>query len=175
MPKSLADGRRKLTLLTTKPANPAKPTAAELNGPGAIDASCSILSSDFTWSATDSDKVAEKELCKKSNANSLGASNFQAGITPFRYRDEATGASAPDEGDDVFQATKVKGTELWGYLRNGPDDATEPWAADDEIALGMHVITDEPQAPSDLGGYFKYRVPMEPQDGWPFITVAAGA
>ena len=64
-------------MLTTKPANPAAPTATELNA--GIDLSCDVMASDFTWGATDSDKVAEKALCVENNANALGASNFAAG------------------------------------------------------------------------------------------------
>lgn len=169
MPKSLADGHTKFTILTTEPANPEAPTAAELNA--GIDASCDILASDFTWGATDSDKVAEKALCTENNANSLGASNFAAGITPFRYFD-ATTKNAHATDDAVFQALKVKGTELWGYARKTLKKSTEAWALDDEIYFGAHVITDEPQPPSDQGGYIKYRVPMEVQDGYPNIDVA---
>lgn len=173
MPRSLADGRTKFTILTTAPADPAAPTITELNA--GIDASCNILASDFTWGATDSDKVGEKALCATNNANSIGASNFSAGVTPFRYFDSETGASATDEGDAVFQALKAKGTPLWCYARKTGKLATDTWAADDEIYLGAEVITDEPQPPSDLGGYVKYRVPMEVQTAWPFITAVAGA
>ena len=172
MPKSLADGHTKFTILITEPADPANPTVTELNA--GIDASCNILASDFTWGAADSDKVAEKALCATNNANSIGASNFTAGITPFRYFDATTGAPDP-AADEVFAATKAKGTELWGYARKTGKKSTDPWLAADEIYLGAKVITDEPQPPSDQGGYIKFRVPMEVQEGYPFIAVAAGA
>jgi hypothetical protein len=171
MPRSLADGKTKFTLLTTAPANPAAPTATELNA--GIQADPSILASDFVWGATDSDTVAEKSLRDKNNANALGASNYQAGITPFRYFDDATGAVAPTE-DTVFAAVQEKGTQLWGYARRNGKDADAAWAASDEIFLGAEVITDEPQPPSDLGGYIKFRVPMQVQKAYPFIAVAAG-
>lgn len=171
MPKSLADGHTKLTLLTTKPANPAAPTATELNA--GIDASCDILASDFTWSAADSDKVAEKALCDTSNKNALGASNYTAGMTVFRQFDAATGA-VDVAADDVFQAVRTKGTTLWGYVRKNGKLATQAWAAGDEIPIGLEVVTDTPQAPSDSGGYIKNRIPLEPQQGWDFIAVAAG-
>jgi len=172
MPRSLADGKTKFTILTVAPADPAVPTITELNG--GVDASCALLSSDFLWGATDSDKVAEKALCAVNNANALSASNYQAGMTPFRYFDE-TDASAPTEGDDVFMAIKVKGTLLYGYARKTSKASTADWAADDEIYLGATFVTDEPQPPSDLGGYVKWRVPCEIQMAYPFITaVAAG-
>lgn len=171
MPKSLADGHSKLTFCTDKPADPGNPTAAELNA--GIDASEAILASDFNWSATDSDKVNEKALADTSNANALSASNFQAGVTAFRMFDADTGAVDETE-DEVFQALKVKGTELWGYLRETGKLASAAWATGDEIVLGLHVVTDNPQRPSNAGGYIKRRVPMEPQEGWPEIEVVAG-
>jgi len=173
MPRSLADGKTKFTILTTAPVDPTAPTVTELNA--GIDASCAILSSDFLWGATDSDKIAEKALCTTNNANAIGASNFQVGVTPFRYFDATTGESADDEGDDVFQALKVKGTTLWGYARKTSKSSTDAWAEGDEIYLGGEFVTDEPQPPSDLGGFVKWRVPGEMQTAWPFIEVAAAA
>ncbi|HEX8489315.1 MAG TPA: hypothetical protein VF642_12275 [Propionibacteriaceae bacterium] len=172
MPRSLADGRTKFTILTTKPANPAAPTAAELNA--GIDLSCNILASDFTFGAGDSEKVAEKALCTINNANALGASNFTAGVTVFRAVNKTTGAIDPTE-DAPFAALKTKGTQVWGYARRTGKLATAAWATGDEAFLGADLLTDEPQPPGDLGGYIKYRVPMEVQDAWPFIAVAAGA
>jgi hypothetical protein len=171
MPRSLADGKTKFTLLLEEPADPAAPTAAELNA--GLDFSCDVLASDFLWGATDSDKVAEKALCTENNANALGASNFQAGFTVFRYFDGTTGAPDPTE-DAKFAAVKAKGTPLWGYARKTGKKATAAWAASDEIYLGAEIATDEPQPPSDLGGYVKYRIPAEVQTAWPFISVAAG-
>lgn len=169
MPRSLADGKTKLTILTAKPVNPAAPTVSELED--GIDLSCNILSSDFTWGATDSDKIAEKALCDEGNANAIGASNYQAGITVWRYFDAAGGFDAVE--DAGFEAVKTKGTTLWGYARKTDKPSTAPWEASDEIYLGAEVATDAPQPPSDQGGYIKWRVPMEVQRGYPFIEVAA--
>lgn len=171
MPKSLADGHTKFTILTAKPVNPEAPTAAELNA--GIQMSANVLFSDFTWTAADSDKVAERTLEDTENRNALGASNFTAGFTVFRAFDAATGAVDPAE-DAAYQAAKAKGTTLWGYTRRIGKLAAADWAASDEIALGMEVLTDIPQEPSDAGGYIKKRIPCEPQQGWPDIAVAAG-
>lgn len=169
MPKSLADGHIKLTLLTEKPADPSAPTVAELNA--GIDVSCDVLASDFTWSPTDSDKINEPALCTKNNANAIGRANFQAGITLFRYFDDTT-KNAHSTEDAGFAATQTRGTKLWGYARETAKESTEAWAADDEIYLGLEVDTDSPQR-LDSGGYIKRRIPMEPQNGWENITVAA--
>lgn len=172
MPRSLADGHTKFTILTTEPNDPEAPTVTELNA--GIDASDRILASDFTFGATDSDKISEKSLAAENNANALGAGNFQCAFTPFRYFDATTGA-VDATGDTVFAAAKVKGTELWVYGRRTGKKADAVWAASDEIFLGAHVITDEPQPPSDLGGYIKARIPTEVQEAYPYIAAAAGA
>lgn len=171
MPRSQADGHTRTTILLVEPANPDAPTALELNA--GIFISCNILDSDFTFGATDSDKIAEKAQCEINNSNSLGASNFEAGITPFRYMDATTGASEPTEGDDVFQAVRIKGTEFWMYSRRTSKLSTATWATGDEIYLGARVISDEPQPPTERGGFIKWRVPLEVQAAYPQIDVAA--
>ena len=170
MARVLADGKTKFTVLTTKPLNPAAPTATELNA--GIDLSCDILSSDFTWSATDSDKIAEKALCDEGNANAIGASNYGAGFT--LWRKFATGGGFDDTAEAGWEAVKEKGTTLYGYARQMDKDATEDWAAADEIYLGAEFITDTPQR-TDGSGFIKYRVGAEVQRGYPFIEVGAGA
>jgi hypothetical protein len=168
--RSLADGHIKFTICLTKPAVPALPTTAELAA--GIDASCNILSSDFAWGATDSDKVAEKALCTVNNANAIGASNYQSKITPFRYYDTTT--KNPDAtADAVFAALKVKGITAWGYARRTAKLSTAAWAVGDEIYLGAEFINDTPQPPSDLGGFIKFSCPLEIQNAFDFITLAA--
>jgi hypothetical protein len=169
MPRSLADGHTKFTILTTSPANPAAPTAAELNG--GIDASDRILSSDFTFGPTDSDKVNEKSLAATGNANAIAASNYAAGFSPFRYFNASTGAVDPT-GDVVFTACKTKGTELWCYARRTGKLASAAWASGDEIFFGADLITDNPQPPSDLGGYIKTHIATEVQTGYSYVAVA---
>lgn len=169
MPKSLADGHKKIAILTSAPSNPSAPTTIELNA--GIDASCRILASDFVFGATDSDKVAEKAVCDVNNVNALGASNFQAGMTIFRYFNAGTGVADPTE-DSLFTATKAKGTTLYVYVRETGKLSTAAWASADAIDLGLQVITDQPQPPSDAGGYIKKRIPMEPQASYVNIAVA---
>jgi hypothetical protein len=166
--KSLADGHRKVSILTAAPSNPLAPTVAELNA--GIDATARILAADWTFGAADSDKVQEKSLADINNVNALGASNFAAGMTIFRYFDTVTGA--PDAtGDALWTATKTKGATLYVYERESGKVATTAWATAD-IAFGMQVLTDEPQKPSDTGGYIKRRVPMEPQTAYGLVSVA---
>lgn len=168
MPKSLALAHTKVAILTTAPANAAAPTVAELNA--GISAAAKILDSDFTFGATDSDKVAEKALADANNINALGSSNFQCAFTLFRYFNAGTGAAEPTE-DVLFTATKTKGTNLWVYARRNGKLETAAWATADEIYLGMQVITDTPQE-LDATGYIKKRIPCEPQASYPNIAAA---
>jgi len=170
MARVLADGKTKFTILVTKPVNPAAPTATELNA--GIDLSCDILTSDFTWGATDSDKIAEKALCDSGNSNAICASNFAAGFTLWRKFATAGGFDAATELG--WAAVKAKGATLYGYARQMDKDSTAAWAASDEIYLGAEFITDTPQR-TDGTGFIKYRIPAEVQRGYPFISVAAGA
>ena len=167
--RNLADGKTKYTVLTTRPADPKSPTVAELND--GIDLSCDILTSDFTWSAADSEKVSEKALCDKNNSNALGAGNFSAGITLWRKFDPATGSATPAD-EPGWVALNTKGTEVWAYARETGKDSTEPWAAGDEIYLGGSVLVDSPQR-TDGSGFIKRRIPMEPQSMYENITVAS--
>lgn len=164
----LADGKTKFTILTTKPANPAAPTATELNA--GIDLSLDVLSSDFTFGPTDSDKVAEKPLGGTGNANAIGASNFAAGFT--LWRKFATGGGFDTASETGWAAVKVKGTTVWAYARQMDKAATVAWLAADEIYLGAELTTDTPQR-TDGTGFIKYKVPCEVQNGYPFIAVAA--
>jgi hypothetical protein len=169
MPKSLADGHIKIAILTTAPANIAAPTVGELNA--GIQAASRILASDWLWTPADSDKVAEKAVSDINNVNALGASNFSAGMTIFRYFDAGTGVADAVE-DALFTATKTKGSTLYIYQRKTGKLETAAWATGDEISLGGAVITDLPQEPSDAGGYIKKRIPLEPQQMFPNIAVA---
>lgn len=170
MPRSLADGRTKFTVLTTKPADPAAPTAAELNA--GIHLEERILASDFTFGASASEKVDERALAAKNTARSNAAGNYACAFTIWRYFDSATG-EADEVADIGFQAVKVKGTEVWVYARKTGKDAIDDWTTGDEIYLGAHVQTDTPQPPTDGGGYIKYRQECEVQNAWDFIEVAA--
>lgn len=164
----LADGKTKFTILTTEPANPDAPTAAELNA--GIDLSCKVVASDFNWSATDSEKVNEPALCDDANANSFGKSNYQVGFSLWREYLEAGGADPT--ADAGFEAVKVKGTTLWGYARLSDKKSTEVWATADEIYLGGEFAVDTPQQPQG-GGWVKFRISGEMQQGYDFIEVAA--
>lgn len=154
MPKTLADARTRLAILTTKPDDLGAISVADLDD--GIDASCRILKSDYRLSPAASDTVPDTELCSEGNAVTFGASNYEGSVTPFWYLDE-DGKSDVAE-DEVYQALKEKGTELWFVEREGPR-YDEPWAAGDTYEV-YEVVTDNPQKPSDRAGYIKRVVPL---------------
>jgi len=168
--RSLAEGKIKWTLLVVPPKDPAKPTASELNA--GIDASGSILRSDFNWSNGDSATFAEPSLVDKGDVSSLGSSSYNLGVTVFREWDGADGAADITE-DVVFQTLKAKGTVLHAYARETSKDSGLPWAAGDEIFLGGKIMTDAAQRVSDEGT-IKRRVPLTSQGMFENIAVAAG-
>lgn len=167
MPKTLADARTRLVALTLRPANPASPTVAELEA--GEDLSCRLLKSDYRLSPTSSDTVPDTELCSEGNAVTFGASNYEGSLTPFRYLDEDGKADLLN--DVAWDLLKDKGTELWLYEREGPRYEQAFAAAD--IVDGYEVVTDNPQKPSDRGGYIKRTVPLGVQRAWLNRPVAA--
>lgn len=170
MPRVLADGKTKFTILTTAPADPAAPTATELNA--GIDLSCKVLSEGFEFGPTDSETVDEAALCDEGAAVSFGRSNYSAAFTLWRYFLEAGGAD-PDE-DAGFAAVKAKGATLYGYTRRTDKKATEDWASVDEIRFGAEFTVDNLQ--DQAGGWIKYRIPGAVQRGLViFGQVGAGA
>lgn len=153
--KTLADGRIRLAMLPTVPANIDALKVADLAG--AVDLSCSVMKSDFVLGPTGSGTVDEQEMCKAGEGKAFGPTAYEGSVTVFRYLDEAGKPVAADDG--VFTALRTKGTEVCLVVRTGPD-VSAPWAAGDEYEAYV-VTTDEPQVPSDrFTGYIKWKIPL---------------
>lgn len=163
----LADGKTKWTVLITAPANEASPTATELNA--GIDMSCDILKSDFNWTATDSESIAEDALCDKDTNEAFGKGNYNLGVT--LWRKYATAGGPDDASEAGWAVMKEKGAEFWAYARESDKDSTEDWEAGDEIYLGGKVASDTPQR-LDGTGFIKRRVPIKPRKMHNEIVVA---
>ncbi len=171
MPKSLADGKIKLTMLASAPDDINAIQIGELTA--GEDISCDILSSDYSLGPTDSEAVSEKPLCVEGNVNVPGAANFGTGrISPFRYYDATTGLVDETE-DGVFQDTKEKGTTLYLVERESAKESTADWTEDDEYNY-YEVLTDSPQR-IDMTGYIKRAVPVHVQKHALYKTVVANA
>ncbi len=169
MPRVLADGQTKLSILTEKPANVGAPTAAELNA--GHDMSCAILTSDFEFTAAASDMRDNKTLCQRGNAQRPGARNHNAAATIYREYLEGGGPDEED-ADKGFQAVKAQGTQVWAYGRLTDKRSSEEWAAGDEIYMGGEFLTDTPTRGA-LDDDISFRVQFLPQDVYDFIEVAS--
>lgn len=166
MPKTLAEGRTAVYMLTQKPANPAAITAAEIKAGKNI--TCQILKSGYKLGAVASDTVNEPALCSTGNATAFGAANYEAELTLFDYR-TAEGKTDAEEGS-ALNAMKTRGTTLWLVEREGPLESTE--VATGDVVDVYEVVTDAPQKPQERSGYIKRTIPMGVQRAWEGITVA---
>ena len=165
----LADKKIKLTILTTKPANEAAPTVAELNA--GIEACKKVLSDGFRFSPTASGTASAKALCG-SNEEAFTDSNAELAFTHWRYYLEAGGIDPAD--DELFQAVMTRGTTLWAYMRKTDKPAPTAWVAAEEIRIGARFTVDYLRDPS-TEAYISYEVPTAVEDFWTFRAVAAGA
>lgn len=156
-PKTLADGRIKLVLLSAKPANMKAPTLTELAA--GKDISCRITKADYRLSATGSETVDGTALCDEATVNVFGASNYEGTIAPFRYYNPSKMGQADPDGDFAFQALKEKGTTLWLVERNTGKKHEEDLEAGDEVSV-YEAVTDNWQKPSDSGGFQRRIVPL---------------
>jgi hypothetical protein len=153
--KTLADARTRLTILTTPPADLAAITAAELSA--GIEASCKVAKNGTRFSPTASDTMSDPAFCDEGNAQTLGPSNYEASLAPFLYLDDTTGAYVALD-NAVYEAAGVKGAELVYVLRRGPK-YDEPWAAGDRYKAYV-AVSDNPQEPTETGGYIKENIPL---------------
>lgn len=155
MPRTYAEERTKITVLTEEPLAKYKPTVAELTA--GVDIECRIHRADSKLGATASDTFSDPLLCEGGNPTDFGASNFEGNLTIFWWLDE-TGKSEPLD-DVAMEMFREKGTEVWIYKRTGPKHDVE-WAAGDKPEF-YHAKSDNPQPPSDPNtGYLKQNVPL---------------
>ncbi|MCI7306152.1 MULTISPECIES: phage tail tube protein [Trueperella] len=153
-PKTLADARTKLTVLTVRPKNMKAITVAELTA--GYDIQDFILKSDFQLGPSGSSTISEIELGAPGEGQAFGLSAGSGHVTIFRYLDQD---GKPDpEADVVFSLFKTKGTELTLVRRDGAP-AGQAWKSGDEYSA-FEVTNDDPQFPADGSGYIKRPVPL---------------
>lgn len=170
-PRTLAEKRIKLVIMSVKPKNLKAPTIAELNA--GIDASCRIAASDFRLTPTASSTISDGALCEGAEIQVPGSSQYEANITPFRIFDPEKPDRADSVGDAVFQALKVKGTTVWLAKRHTGKRYDDPWEVGGELEV-YEAITDDRQDPSDLNsGYIKKIIPLLVQNAELDAVVAA--
>lgn len=172
MPRSLADGHTKISIMSTKPADPYAPTVTELEA--GIDAGPHILSSGFNLGAVASETLNEKPLSVKGNISTFTESNYEGEIQSFREWD-STSPGKPSMTDDiVYQALKTKGARTWIAVRNSGKDSVADWEADDELQGVYETVADNPR-PAEKTGYIKAVHGLSVENAWENGAVAAGS
>ena len=155
MPKTLADGKRKIVLLSSRPADIDAVSAAE--GNAGDDISDYVLTTSVIG-PSGSDTFNEKVWSSRGNVEDFGSSNFASNnLVIHRYFDATTGqAHATD--DATWTALKTKGTLVRILVRSSGKDSSAAFAAGDEYRY-MEYITDDPQDQSG-DGYQKFLIPL---------------
>lgn len=170
MPRSLAIGAVKVTVLTTAPATPGVLSlATDLASPNAKDVSDNILKSSYNLGATGADKVNEPSLASTTNSSVPGMSNYNGDIEFFRYLDP-DGKSVPTE-DVPFTLFTGKGIRVWIVERKGPPASTA-LAVGDEVDI-YEVLTDDPRPPKDYASYLKFGQMFHVQKVWNRVAITA--
>lgn len=156
MPKTLADGKRKIVLLSSTPADVDAITVAEATA--GTDVSDFVLATSNINQPSGSDTIAEKVWSSQGNAESFGPSNFSGNyLIIHRYMDETTKQADPTD-DATWESVKVKGTTIRPLTRLNGKDSDEALATDDEYRY-VEYTTDDPIDESGEG-YEKYRIPL---------------
>ncbi len=169
MPLLLADARTRLTALTEKPANLSAITLAELAA--GVELAGRVFKNGTRLSPTGSDTLNEPLLNAEGNSVVYGASNYEAAIVVARFL--TTAGLADPTNDIAWDTFRAKGTHLWLVEREGPHES-ETWAAAQPYEV-YHVITDNPQKPTERTGYVKRTVPLGVQTAVLDGVVAAAA
>lgn len=154
MPRSLADGKTKVTILPAAPADPKAITITELEA--GIEASCAILTSDYNVGAAASESVEEKALCQPGNAATWGASNGTMEFSLFLEFDDQGALDVASEAGEAYESVRTKGTEVFLVQRETSKLSTEAWAESDPYEY-FHGIADNPQH-VDRTGYVKRKI-----------------
>lgn len=170
MPIALADANIALVALKTKPADPRKPTATELNK--GVRLECRVVKNTYNIGSAGSSTVSEVPLCAKGEGNLPGPPTFEGSLDVFRYY-QADGAPSTEE-DVAWELLKKAGTELWLYERESPKGYAPQFAENDEVDF-YHVMTGQPTKPSNRSeGYIKRTVKLFVQDAEENTVKVAG-
>ncbi|VXA92371.1 hypothetical protein [Citricoccus sp. K5] len=162
-PRTFAEQRRKITVLTAPPTEPLGAlTVATLTA--GMDAACRVAQEGTRFAATASETLNQPAVCEPSSASVPARSNYEGSIAVFRYFDETNPGAADPTGDVLFQALKVKGTPVYVVESLTGKDWDEEWEAGDEYSV-FAVTTDNWQRQADPhAGYIHVTIPLTVQD-----------
>lgn len=159
-PRTLADQNRRAVVITEPAESLQGLSATLLNGAQVIDASCRVTQANTRISATASETINEAAVCEEANTQTLGASNYEGSIESFRFFDPDEPGQADPEGDALFQAIKVKGTEVIWVERHSNKKWDEPFAAGDEYTAYRIEVDNWQKSADQHTGYIKATHPV---------------
>lgn len=146
-------------------ADPSSPTAAELNGPGALRLSPAVAWDGSTWpNATDTNTVDDRGIEDAGNTVTAGYEQYEATLS-FFYPKDLTNTTS--DYVQVFEAMRTRGVVghlVTRVLQRAKAPAVTP-AADGDWVSVFKVISDS--VPTDTEGEdsYKYYVTFQPQGG----------
>ncbi|GAA1450472.1 hypothetical protein ACFP47_10155 [Nesterenkonia lacusekhoensis] len=157
-PRTYAQEHKKLTILLGY-TGPLQGIPADVLNEG-IEASCRVTRDGTRFSATESDTdTTDAALCEEGTPETLGGSNFEGNIEPFRFFNEENPGVGDEEADEIFQALKHKGTEVTFVERHTGKRFDEDWESGDEYSAFRGTV-DNWQRQQTMEGYIKTPIPV---------------
>lgn len=157
-PRTLADQNRKIAVIVEPVANLSSIPADLLND--ALEASCRATQADTRFAAAASETISDPAVCEDSGASTLGASSWEGTLGLFRFFNEEEPGAADPIGDQIYQALKVKGTEVVVVERQVNKKWDEPFAEGDEIRAFRVEADNWVPSTEQHTGYIKGTFPM---------------
>lgn len=157
-PRTYAQEHKKLTLLLGYTGPLQDISASTLND--GIEGSCRVTRDGTRFSATESDTdTADAALCDEGTPETMGGSNYEGTIEPFRFFNPENPGQSDEEADEIFQALKRKGTEVTFVERNTGKRFDEDWESGDEYSAFRGTV-DNWQRQQAMEGFIKTPIPV---------------
>lgn len=160
-PRTLADQNRKIVMLVDHTGNLDEFSATDLNE--AIELSCRATQADTRFAPSASETLSDPAVCEDSGASALGASQWEATLGLFRFFDAENPGQGDPEGDQAYEALKIKGTEVVIVERHVNKRWDEPFEAGDEIRAFRVQADNWNPSTEQHTGYVKGTFPMAVQ------------
>lgn len=173
LPRTLADQNRKIVMLVDHTGSLDEFSATELNE--AMELSCRATQADTRFAPSASETLSDPAVCEDSGASALGASQWEATLGLFRFFDEENPGQGDPEGDQAYEALKIKATEVVIVERHVNKRWDEPFAAGDEIRAFRVQVDNWNPSTEQHTGYIKGTFPMAVQAANQNAVVTDGA
>lgn len=134
-------------------------SVTDLSGAAVVEGTWDAAANGTRFSFTASDTVSDPAYGDGSNVNAVGRSNYEGAVAPFLKLDEATGVYA-DESNPLMAALTPKG-KLVAVVSGVTGDPLLA-RAEGDVYDAFVFATDNPQKPTEVGGYQKRIVPLVP-------------